>query len=166
MEPTHPTDLDALVAMLREVTGGHAQLGMLGAIAASLTVLVRAVRLPLVQRALVASFGAKAAWDVWPKGAKLAFVFLLSTAGAVVTAFAVGSGLSLSVVVAGLAAGLGSIALNETSEAAGDAMAPATNKLPPAARAAVGLAFPVPRSLEELRVIERELEAKAKASKG
>lgn len=148
-----PADVQQITDIVKSVGGGYNALGLLGAIAAALAGLVRLMRLPLVQRVLGA-FSPRLQWSAWPKGAKLAFVFGVSTACAVLTALAGQTPLSMPVIVAGIVVGLGAIASNEVTEAVGAVAAPVINKLPASIRAPVGLMFPVPKSLEELRAIE------------
>lgn len=148
-------EVDALLSLVKSIGQGHAQLGVLGAVAAGLVGMIRVLKLPLVQKTL-GSLSPKLAWDAWPKGAKIGFVFMLSTLGAVITGLAGGASFGVGMVVSGLVAGMAAIAMNETTEAVGVVAEPVMEKMPAAVRKPVGLVFPGPRSLAELRVIEAE----------
>jgi hypothetical protein len=110
-----------------------------------LMLLVRAMRLPFVQKLLPA----KMTWAQWPGWLKILFPFTLTLGGSLLTALAAGTGV-VAALPAALAAAVGAIVLHHGTKAAAMKMDSAALEknpgyVPGTIRRGVGLVLPIDR---------------------
>jgi len=82
-------DIAQIVQLIQDTYGAAAG-GALAAISVAVYGLVKIVRLPLIQ-VVLGKISPKLTWTAWPKWAAMLFVFVLTAAGAFLSALALGT---------------------------------------------------------------------------